>query len=109
MKFRGVISLRKLLPIWAMPKGIRTRVLSQHVLEVDEDALGRFGAEEGRVFLAAQRADDGLEHQVEFARLGQRAQRLGVGAQHLREIGDRGQRDQRALPGQFVGVLGRAG
>ena len=33
----------------------------EHVLEVDEDALGRFGTKEGRVFFAAQRADDGLE------------------------------------------------
>ena len=30
------------------------------VLEVDEDALSRFGAEERRVFFAAHRADDGL-------------------------------------------------
>ena len=30
----------------------------EHVLEVDEDALGRFGPQKGRVFLAAQRADD---------------------------------------------------
>ncbi len=73
MKFRGVISLRKLLPIWAMPNGILTRVLSSDVLEVDEDALGRFGAQEGRVLFAAHRADDRLEHQVEFARLGEAA------------------------------------
>ena len=30
----------------------------EHVLEVDEDALGRLGPQEGGVFLAAQRADD---------------------------------------------------
>ena len=36
VKFRGVISLRKLLPTWAMPKGIFTRVLSRDVLEIDE-------------------------------------------------------------------------
>ena len=34
MKLRGVISLRKLLPIWAMPKGILTRVLSQTFLKL---------------------------------------------------------------------------
>ena len=58
VKFRGVISLRKLLPIWAMPNGISHPRAVEHVLEVDEDALGRLGTEEGRVFLAAQRADD---------------------------------------------------
>ena len=40
-----------------------------HVLEIDEDALGRFRPQERRVFFAAHRADDRLEHQVEFARL----------------------------------------
>ena len=34
VKFRGVISLRKLLPIWAMPKGTRTRVLSRTFLKL---------------------------------------------------------------------------
>ena len=55
----------------------------EHVLEVDENALGRFGPQKGRSFFAAQRADVGFEHQVEFAGLGQRAQRFGVGAQDL--------------------------
>ena len=45
----------------------------EHVLEVDEDALGRFRPQEGRVLFAAHRADDRLEHQVELARLGERA------------------------------------
>jgi len=34
VKFRGVISLRKLLPICAMPKGIFTRVLSTTFLKL---------------------------------------------------------------------------
>ena len=34
VKFRGVISLRKLLPIWAMPNGTRTRVLSKTFLKL---------------------------------------------------------------------------
>ena len=56
------------------------------VLEVDEDALGGFGAKEGGVVFAAQGADDRLEHQVELARLGQRAEGFGVGAKHLRQV-----------------------
>ena len=51
------------------------------VLEVDEDALGRLGAEKRRILFAAQRAGDRLEHQVELPRLGQRAEGLGVGAE----------------------------
>ena len=45
----------------------------EHVLEVDEDALRRFRPQKGGPLFAAQRADDRLEHQVEFARLGQLA------------------------------------
>ena len=44
------------------------------VLEIDEDPLGRLRAQEGRALFAAQGADIRLEHQVEFARLGQRAE-----------------------------------
>jgi hypothetical protein len=64
-KFCGVISLRKDLPIWAMPKGGFLRVARQHVGEVGEDALGRFGPQVGRRALALDRAGLGLEHQVE--------------------------------------------
>ena len=53
------------------------------VLEVDEDALGRFGPQKAAPSSPRQRADDRLEHQVELARLGERAERLGVGAEHL--------------------------
>ena len=73
VKLRGVISLRKLLPIWAMPNGIFTRRAVADVFEIDEHALGRFGAQKCRVFFAAQRADDRFEHQVEIARRGQLA------------------------------------
>ena len=73
VKFRGVISLRKLLPTCAMPNGMLNARAVEHVFEIDEDALGRFGAQERGVFFAAHRADDRLEHQVEFARLGERA------------------------------------
>ena len=41
------------------------------VLEVDEDALGRLGAEVGGRALFLERADVRLEHEVELARLGE--------------------------------------
>ncbi len=44
-----------------------------HVLEVDKHSLRRFGAEEGRVFFAAQCPKCRLEHQIEFARLSELA------------------------------------
>ena len=80
----------------------------QDVFEVDEHSLGGFRPEEGGVVLAAHRADDRLEHEVEFPRLGEGAERLGVGAKDGGELGrrDGGQRDQLALPVEFVGVLG---
>ncbi len=80
----------------------------QDIFEVDEDALGGFRPQEGGIVFAPQGADDGLEHEVEFPRLGQGAQRFGVGAQHRGELGrgDGSQRDQVALPVEFVGVLG---
>ena len=78
----------------------------EHVLEVDEDALGRFGAQEGRVFLGAQRADDRLEHQVEFARLGERAGLVRVRARALstRSL-DLGERHRVAVPLDVVRVF----
>src|SRR5262249_23889564 len=45
----------------------------EDVLEVNEHSLGRFGAEERRIFRAPQRAKRGFEHQVEFTRLGELA------------------------------------
>ena len=50
----------------------------QHVLEVDEDALGRFGAEKDLAALVAHRARMRFEHQVEFPRLGQVAAAVGA-------------------------------
>ena len=70
----------------------------EHVLEIDEDALGRLGAEEGRVLLGAHRADDRLEHQVEFARLGERARLIGLGREHLREVASPWRATSRRLP-----------
>jgi hypothetical protein len=45
MKLPGVISLRKLLPIWPMPNGGFFAGGGQHVVEVHEDALGGLGAQ----------------------------------------------------------------
>lgn len=73
MKFRGVISLRKLLPICATPNGKLDPRGVADVLEVDEDPLRGFGPQERFVVLRAQGTEDRLEHQVEFAGLGQLA------------------------------------
>ena len=69
MKLPGVISLRKDLPIWAIPNGGFLRAKLQDVLEVDEDPLGGLGAQVDLVRLVLDGADVGLEHQVELARL----------------------------------------
>ncbi len=86
MKLRGVISLRKLLPTCAIPNGTLTRVLSQDVLEVNEDALRGFGPQERAVGLTAERSDRGREHQIKVAGWGQRTQIFGVGTDDLFEV-----------------------
>ena len=75
------------------------------VLEVDKLSLGRLGAEEDGVLLAAQRAGGRLEHQVELPRRGQRAGGLSVRPNDLREIADRAERHERTVPGEIVGVF----
>ena len=45
----------------------------EHVLEIDEHALRGFGSQEGGPLFAGESADDGFEHEVEFARLGELA------------------------------------
>ena len=72
-KLPGLISLRKLLPIWAMPNGsfLRDRLLD--VLEVDVRALGRLGAQVDDRGVLLDRAHERLEHEVEAARRRQRA------------------------------------
>ncbi|MGC4011518.1 MAG: hypothetical protein QM805_22480 [Pseudomonas sp.] len=67
VKLRGLISLRKALPICAMPKGSFWREV-EHVVEVDEDGLRGLGAEIGDGVIVLDGADVGLEHQVEGAR-----------------------------------------
>ncbi len=86
MKLRGLISLRKLLPICAMPKGSLTRPGVDDVLEVGEDPLRRLGPQVGDVRLALERPDERLEHQVERAGLGQRAALVGRRADDLLAI-----------------------
>ena len=88
MKLPGVISLRKLLPVWAMPNGgLRARRLHD-VEEVDEDALRRLGAQVVQARLVLDDAEVGLEHHVELARLGP----LSTGA--AARAGDVGQGDR---------------
>src|SRR6478752_1878020 len=45
----------------------------EHILEIYEDALRRFRPKERSILLGAHRADDCLEHQVKFSRLGELA------------------------------------
>ena len=65
VKLRGVTSLRNALPIWQMPNGTFCARGVEHVLELREDGLRGLGAEIGLVFVAGNRADEGVEHQVE--------------------------------------------
>ena len=86
----GLISLRKLLPIWAMPNGsfLRDRLLD--VLEVDVRALGRLGPQVDDRGVLLDRAHERLEHQVEAAR---RRERAAVdGALEAEPLDDRGSR-----------------
>src|ERR1051326_364937 len=78
----------------------------QHVLEVDEDALGGFGAQKCSPFFTTESTNVRLEHQVELARLGKRAKFLGVRPKHLGKVLDLRQRNECAIPLQLVDVLG---
>ena len=55
-----------------------------HVLELREDRLGRLRTEVGDVRRVVDRADDGLEHQVERLRLGKLA--AAVGAEEIASV-----------------------
>ena len=78
VKLRGLISLRKALPIWADAERDLLAGHFEHVLELGEDGLGGLGPQVGNVVGALDRADVGLEHQVERARLGQQAAVFGI-------------------------------
>ena len=77
------------------------------VLEVDEDPLRGFRAQERGVVFAAEGPDGRLEHQVKFARFRQRADMLRVGSENLREIVVRERVDSQDVlfPFEGVGVL----
>ena len=99
MKLPGVISLRKLLPIWPMPNGGFVRDGRHHVGEVDEDALRGLGTQIVQPLLGLDRTEIGLEHHVELARLGPLARLTGLG------VADVGQPVGRRMPVfGFVGL-----
>ena len=81
-----MISLRKLLPIWAMPNGGFLRAAGHHVGEVEEDALRGLGAQVVQAGLVLDHAEVGLEQAGELARLGPRAAGAAVGAGDGREV-----------------------
>ena len=70
-KFPGVISLRKLLPICAMPNGGLTRSDDVTFLKLTKMPCAVSGPEIGDARVVAHGADVRLEHQVEVARLRQ--------------------------------------
>ena len=98
MKLPGVISLRKLLPIWPMPNGGLRARRGHHVGEVDEDALRGFRAQIVQTLLGLDRAEVGLEHHVELARFGPLAGFAGV------RVADVGQPVGRRVP--VLGLVG---
>ena len=86
MKLPGVISLRKLLPIWPMPNGGLLPRRRLHVEEVHEDALRGLRAQVVQALLGLHRAEVGLEHHVEVARRGVLAAGAAVGARHVGQV-----------------------
>ena len=78
MKLRGVTSFPEALADLRDAERHLDPHRVEDVLVVQEDALGRLGAEVGLGVLVADRADERLEHQVEHPRLGQRARRVRV-------------------------------
>ena len=79
----------------------------QDVGELREDALRGFGAEPRDVGAVFHRADEGFEHQVEGARLGERAGFIGVGADEF-VVGverDGGERNGFVVGGVYFGLF----
>ena len=98
MKLPGVISLRNDLPIWPMPNGSFLRLVVEHVLVVDEDALRGLRAQVVQAGLVLDRAEVGVEHAVELLGLGELAL---VAAVRAVDVG------QAARPGLAVLLLVR--
>ena len=70
MNWRATISLRKALPIWAIPKGIFIRAGFLHIQKIDKYTLGCFGSQVHLVIFIItgySRTKFGGEHQVELA------------------------------------------
>ena len=108
MKFRGVISLRKLLPIWAMPKGIRTRVLSRTFLKLTKMPWAVSGRRKAAsssppraptIVLNMRLNSRGAVSVPSVLASGPSTAANSAGGTVVSET-------QRALPGQLVGVLG---
>ena len=76
MKLPGVISLRNALPIWAIPNGGFLRANWSTFLKLTKIPWAVSGRRIDLRRVLADRAHEGLEHQVELARLGEVA--LGV-------------------------------
>ena len=68
--------------------------------------MRRFRAEECGIFLSAKCPDDGFEHQIEFAWVGERADRFGIRPKYLRQSIDLGQRNQFSGPRNPLGLFG---
>ena len=71
MKLPVVISLRKALPIWAIPNGHLNPGGVAHVLEVHVGGLGGFGPQVGDGGVVFNWAYKGSEHGVEHAGIGE--------------------------------------
>ena len=82
VEFRGVISLRKLLPTCPIAKGTRTRVLSSTFLKLTKIPCAVSGRRK-TVPSSLGGIERGLEHQVKFTRFGQRPW-FCVGPHHRR-------------------------
>src|SRR3954454_4911817 len=72
----------------------------EYVLEVDEDALGGIRTQKRVVLFRAEGTNDGLEHQVEVPRRGERPQRIRIGLAglHIFRWVDFGEGDNSSLP-----------
>jgi hypothetical protein len=100
MKLPGVISLRKDLPVCAMPNGRLAARGLHDVEEVDEDALRRLGPQVVQPLLVLHRAQIGLEQPAELTRLGEGA--LGAAARAV-DVGEALGRQPAVL--RFVGLF----
>ena len=67
MKLPGVISLRKLLPVCAIPNGGFFRARGHDIEEVDENALRGLRPEVVETLVGLDGAEERLEHHVELA------------------------------------------